>query len=1036
MLELKALGECKLWLAGLALDLPPKRLALVVYLALEGGALEGQKKGVRREVLAELLWTDSHPEAARRNLRQELHRLKATALAGLLELTPEAVMLRGPLECDVLQFEREQGDPQAALALYRGPLLEGLDVPGASGFDEWLENRRTELHTVWLRLKRARVAQLEAGGHLREALLELTPLLETPDEALHREAIRLHALLGERDLALEHYLVLKTLLERELGVLPDAQTQALFERLRGLPSSPIFLQAPHGSLSRPPLIGREALLDTLEHTLSEKGGLVLLSGEPGVGKSAVLEALTHRWGAVLTLRGREDGEHTPFLPLFVALREHLSALGTLKGVWRREVARLIPELEPDLHPKLQAGRAAPEGRAHFLEALNHALERVLSGALLVLEDLHLFDPSSLEVLSLWSQGTGRATGRAIASVRPEEGRANPALERWTGALERRGRLTCLALPALTETETLRLVRALSPSGRGGTLFSRRLFETTEGNPLFMLETLKGLLESGELREEGGEWHTRFDDATQDYGELPLPHSVQAALLTRLERLGEALRRLLESTALLGETFSWSELEGATPLSEWQALEALETAVGAGFLTEQSGRYRFGHALMRRTLIKGLRPERRGLLHRKLSQTLERLKVPAARLAPHLEGCGEYKRAAQVRLEAARDAVQVYAHGEALEHFGKALENGLGAQEAFEVQLERAQVYRILDHKPGWEGALRAAESLSSAAKQHHLLELWWAELDFYSGRYAQVLERTEALWSRLDLSAEQRGWAGLWAGNVLSRTSRLEEAMGWYERALESVTQGLLGSDARARLGTDARARLELRGRLLNAWAFASCEAGLLELGQQKVALALEAFGAAQFRKGLAMAHNTAGSLEYACEHDEATAEHYRETYRISLEIGDLPSQRLALTSLSAVYLVLERFDDALEATNQGLELLEHAPDAYAESLFLERLFLIQQGRGRLEQALESLNRSIEIADREGFTVRSLDGRLQKLEFLHEHSGPNGEIAALTSYLRAHLPSVSESLRKSLEPRLAALELDQTLEGNTLVTPL
>jgi len=1054
VLELRVLGECKLWLAGLELSLPPKRLALVVYLALEGRALESQAKEVRREVLAELLWSDSAPEAARRNLRQELHRLKSSALAARLELTPEAVTLSGPLECDVFQFERDQGDIQAALALYRGPLLEGLDVPGASGFDEWLEKRRGELHTRWYGLKRARAAQLETGGQLREALLELAPLLESaarfeaPDESLHREAMRLHALLGERDSALERYLALKTLLERELGVLPDAETQALFERLRGLPSSPMPLQASGGSLSHPPLVGREALLESLEHTLSEKAGLVLLSGEPGVGKSAVLGALTRRWGAVLTLHGREDGEATPFLPLFSALRERLPALGSLEGIWRREVARLIPELEPEL----DLPQIAPEGRAHFLEALSHALELALSGGLLVLEDLHLFDPSSLEVLSLWSQGAGRA----IASVRLEGAWANAALERWIRALERRGRLTSLALPALTETDTLRLVRALSPSGRGGTLFSRRLFETTEGNPLFMLETLKGLLESGELREEEGEWHTPFDSATHDYHELPLPHSVQAALLTRLARLGEPLRRLLESAALLGERFSWAELEGATPLSEWQALEALETAVGAGFLTEHSGGYRFGHALMRRTLIEGLRPERRGLLHRKLSQTLERLKVPAARLAPHLEGCGEHKRAATVRLEAARAATQVYAHREALEHYAQALENGLNLQTSFEVQLERAGVYRTLDDRVGWEGALGAAQLCSSGPEDDLVLELLKAELDFYSGRYAQALERGEALWSRADLSGEQRGWAGLWAGNALSRTSQFEEAMRWYEQAanvapeeslgsiacarLGSIACARLGSDARARLGSDARARLELRGRIFNAWGFAACEAGLLELGQQKVALALEAFGAAHFRKGLAMAHNTAGSLEYALEHDEAAAEHYRETYRISLEIGDLPSQRLALTSLSAVYLVLEQLDDALEATNKGLELLEHSPDAYAESLFLERLFLIQQGRGRLKQALESLNRSIEIADREGFAVHSLDRRLQKLEFLHQNGSSSGEIAELKVYLRAHLFSVSEPLRSRLEQRLAVLEPGGILEGvsrsNALVTPL
>ncbi len=154
-------------------------------------ALGGRVGGVQRTTLAELLWIDAHPEAARRNLRQELHQLKSSALSALLELTPEAVALRGPLECDLFQFEREGEDPQQALTLYRGTLLEGLYVPGAGGFEEWLERRRAELHTRWLELKRARVAQLEANGFLHEALLELTLLLETPNEALHREAMRL-----------------------------------------------------------------------------------------------------------------------------------------------------------------------------------------------------------------------------------------------------------------------------------------------------------------------------------------------------------------------------------------------------------------------------------------------------------------------------------------------------------------------------------------------------------------------------------------------------------------------------------------------------------------------------------------------------------------------------------------------------------------------------------------------------------------------------------------------------------------------------
>lgn len=140
--------------------------------------------------------------------------------------------------------------------------------------------------------------------------------------------------------------------------------------------------------------------------------------------------------------------------------------------------------------------------------------RALSGRLLVIEDVRLFDPSSLKVLGLWGQRVGSQRAfRAIASMWPAKGRANATLERWLATLERRGRLRFIPLPALNETDTLRLVRVLSPGGRGGALFARRLFETAEGNPLFVLETLKSLLESGELREEGRNWHTRFDEAT-------------------------------------------------------------------------------------------------------------------------------------------------------------------------------------------------------------------------------------------------------------------------------------------------------------------------------------------------------------------------------------------------------------------------------------------------------------------------------------------------------------------------------------------
>jgi DNA-binding SARP family transcriptional activator len=999
VLELWVLGKCKLWVDGQFLSLPPKRLALVVYLALEG---QTQAGGVRRNTVAELLWTDSDPESARRNLRQELHRLKQTPLAPWLELTPETLGL-GSLECDALRFERGfqagQDDFEQILKLYGGPLLEGLDVPSAGLFEEWLEVKRAALHAHWLELKRKQSAQLELQGNLRGAIEALSPLLETPDETAHREAMRLHALLGQREAALERYFSLKTLLERELNLEPSPETQALFERLRGLSGLSTTPVRAEPSVLHPPLIGREALLQTLERTLSEGKGLVLLEGEPGVGKSAVLEALSHHWGAVLTLRGREEAQNTPLLPLFEALRDRLHTLEELEPLWRREVARLIPDLEPEL----DLPPASSEGRARFLEGLSRALHIALGGGLLALEDLHWFDPSSLEVLSLWSRELGsreRRGARVLGAARPQESRENAALERWISTLERRGQLERIPLLPLSETETLRLVRALSPGGRGGALFSRRLFETTEGNPLFVLETLKSLLESGELREEGGDWHTRFDEATEDYRELPMPSSVQDALLSRLERLGDPVRRLLESAALLGGTFSWAELEDATPLNEWQALEALEGAILAGFVREQDGGYRFGHALMRRVLIEKLRPERRGLLHRKLVNTLEGLNAPPARLAPHLEGSGQRSRAAGVRLEAARAASQIYAHLEALEHYQKALENGLDTQTSFEVHLERAQVYRTLDDKLHWEGALEAAQIHSSGLKDPPRLELLQTELDFYAGRYTQALTRGKALWLCQDTTDEQKGWAGLWAGNALSRTSRLEEAMAWYEHSLERVPEHAS----------------ELRGRLYNAWAFAANEAGLFELGLQKVHLSFRYFEAIHDLQGLTMAYNTAGNLAFSAEEDQKAASYFEKSYELACSLHNTTLQRTTLVNMGAAYLVLGQDDRALEVTNRCLEILAEYPDKYSECLLHNRLYYIYKNRREMTKAQHQLELSIVLADQENFMNWRIEFRIRQLELLASNQIQLGQ--DLLRFIEEHLPQLPLDTQNRLSSEL------------------
>lgn len=994
--ELRVLGEPEVWVAGEALLLPPKRLGFVAYLALEGSA-----HPLRRGELAATFWG----EDARGNLRQELHRLRGSPLAPFLTLDGEQVGVRG-LWCDALAFEAAAlaGELEVALGLYRGPLLDGLDVPHAPLFEDWLAVRRERLHTRWLDLRWAWANRRVEAGDARGALVALTPLLETANEAACLLAMRLHAGLGEPQAAGRVYTELCQALN-ELGLEPGPEVTALAGRLRGTVQPPAE-PAPHrrASLERPPLVGRDALLERLERELEAGARLLLLEGEPGVGKSSLARALTERWGHGLRLQGDEEAQATPFLPVMEALRSRGEALGELPPVWRAEVARLLPEWGTDLPAPTDAHG---EGRARFLEGLARAVTQATGGGgVLWLDDLHWFDPSTLEVLGVVLRGGG---WRAVGTVRTRERRQNPALERLLQGLERRGQLSASSVPPLSETETLRLLRALSPSGTGGTRFARRLHGGTGGNPLFLLEMLRTLLATGQMREEGGQWHTDFDSDTADYRELPLPPSVAGAVLARIARLavtaGRALPQLLGAAALLGDGFALEELSGSLPLDDWALLDLLEQAVDAGLLVRgEDGRYRFSHGLVGRTVLEHLGPDRRRFLHRRLALTLTRLGLPPARLAPHLEGGGETQAAARAWLAAAGEAVRVYAHREALLQLDRALSLGLPPDEALDAHWQRVAALRTLDDREGWRAALDAVEALSPPGPR---LALHRLELDFQGGRYAEVLEGVRTLRESAALSGEDEGWAGLWAANALSRLSRLPEAVDTYASAL----------------GAAPETALELRGRLHNGWAYAASQAGDLEVGQAKVEAALACFTACGHRKGLAMAHNTAGALLYMAERDAEAAGQYRRAYALAVEIGDRTSERLALTSLSAVYLVLEDFEAALEATNRALELLADWPDPYTECLMYERLALVYRARGQRERQIASLRRCMDRADEYHYPNLSADSRLSLLESLLQVQGGenDAECVDLFATLPALLAACPETQRRKKQIRLDAL---------------
>ena len=358
--------------------------SLLAYLLLHRDAAQPRAR------LAYLLWPDSSEGQARTNLRHLLHtiRRQLSVLDDYLESTARALRWRpdAPIWLDVDEFMRSLSDVAspntavdrltAAVALYGGDLLEGR-------YDEWLLPERERLRSHFLDALARLSAMLEARGELSgavrraEALLRQDPLREETYRAL----IRIHEASGDRARALHVYHMCASTLERELGVEPSTSTRELYERLVVESES---RQAEPPRLGGPPFVGRSAertKLARLWHE-SEQGlaQFVLVSGEPGIGKSRLVEEFrswcVHRGAGVAAARAYAAEGALSYGPVVECLRsaELQRRIRRLSPEDVSELSRLLPELHsPASSPAPPDSLSQSDQRLRLFDAIARAV---------------------------------------------------------------------------------------------------------------------------------------------------------------------------------------------------------------------------------------------------------------------------------------------------------------------------------------------------------------------------------------------------------------------------------------------------------------------------------------------------------------------------------------------------------------------------------------------------------------------------------------------------------------------------------------
>ncbi|MCK4448979.1 MAG: AAA family ATPase, partial [Anaerolineae bacterium] len=534
-----------------------------------------------------------------------------------------------------------------AVVLYKGDFLEGF-------YDDWCLEERYRLEGLYLEALERLVAAHETLAQPEDALRYAGLLLARDPlrEDVHRTVIRLHVRLGNRAEAVRQARWCRAVLRTELGIEPQSETVALCDELLGpawrrepgekapVQRGPPPRSLPSFVLESPPFVGRktewESLLAHWERAKPGQGHLVLVSGEAGIGKSRLVEELSQyvrqRGGWTACGRCYEYEHALPHGPLADLLRAVLAAMGVcvldrLPPWQAAELARLAPEVgerspsPPFIPPQVGGGEegGADQQQARLFDALTLLLLDLTqrNPLLLMLEDLHWAQDSTLAWLHYLARHLPQAHILLVATYRREEVGPAHTLHGLALQLERSGLAARLELTCLPQEALGHWIAGASDA------LVARVYRQTEGNPFFTLETLRALLEEGQVQFVEGRWVEKTALSS-----LPIPTSVRQVIQARLERLSPSVREAVATAAVIGRAFDFDVLEQAWGQGEEATLEALDELLRRRLVRESSGPssrdYEFDHHLVQEVIYRGLHYRRRRRLHRLAGEAMERL----------------------------------------------------------------------------------------------------------------------------------------------------------------------------------------------------------------------------------------------------------------------------------------------------------------------------------------------------------------------------------------------------------------------------
>lgn len=949
MVSLFLFGSPRLVQAGRAVDLDTRKaLALLAYLAVTGQPHE-------RMVLATLFYPEYNPENARAGLRRTLSSLRSVIGEDVLDVQRNTIGLqeRPALYVDLLEFRRHLAEvgshrhPPAefcprclpvleqAVSLVKGEFMAGFSLRDSPGFDDWqfrqAEQVQRELSASLFSLANGLAASGDSPRGLQYArrLVSIDPL----SESAHRLLMQLYTMSGERNTAVQQYRECVRILQQELNVSPLPETVALYQAIiegrpqaspgepsptRRTPAQPKASASASGARLAP-MVGRAS---HLQHILrayragAPQGSFLLIEGEPGIGKTRLVEEFlrAHLAGDARVLRARcyEGESDLAYASLAGMLRSMIDqpsfnkALAGLPAAWVAEAARLAPELAVNRAGVLRLPPLEGMGaRTRFYEGLLQVVLGLVCGeppGVWFIDDLHWADAATIEFLAYLVRRLPGHPMLILATTRPDALASVEALHPLHAALQLAGYGAKLRLDRLTKGEVDELVSVLPEWAQLTGEMRERLYLESEGLPFFIVEYLAGLrTEGGRPPVEG--WR--------------MPGSVKALLGGRLAALDETSRQLIGAASILGRSFEFELVREISGRSEDETATGLENLLAAGLIIERADSralsYDFSHEKIRELVYEQLSLTRRRLLHRRAVEALVTQARShatgsgelASQIARHAQLAGQEELAAEYHWQAGLYTRRLFANSDAMQHFQHAL--ALGYPNPGDVH---QAIGDLLTLQADYASAITSYETAASFCAVGCL-----PEIEFK-------------------------------LGSVYLRNGDREMAIAHFRTAEQLL---------RSRQAPDALSRLYAE------WSIATYTAGqpaqAIEYARSALRLAEETGS----RPSLARANNVLGILARNQGDTQSAIRAFESSLHIAAELDDLAAQAAALNNLSLTFADCGDWQQAIELAQRALSLCVRQGDRHRQAALNNNLADLFHKAGDEASAMLHLQEAVAI---------------------------------------------------------------------------